>query len=194
MIAIMSATLPGHLRCLGGSPRRFVPHQHLFHRHDPVEVMHLVEDGEVHLRRHQPDGAALVVQRACRDDVLAEASLFSTVYHCDAIAVVPTLTLAIAKPQLRSAMAHDPDLAEAWTAHLAHAVQRIRIAAEILALRTVAERLDAWLAFGDGRLPAKGDWKTLATELAVTPEALYRELARRRRAWPRGASRLQADS
>lgn len=108
-----------------------------------MAVIHLVEAGEVHLRRHQPDGAALVVQRTCRDDVLAEASLFSTAYHCDAIAVVPTLTLAIAKPQLGAVMAQDPDLAEAWSAHLAHAVRRSRVAVEILARRTVAERLDA---------------------------------------------------
>ncbi|MFP4125671.1 MAG: cyclic nucleotide-binding domain-containing protein [Alphaproteobacteria bacterium] len=107
----MTATLPDRLRRLGGSPRRFAPQQHLFHRSHAVKVIHLVEDGEVHLRRHQPGGAALVVQRARRDDVFAEASLFAAAYHCDDAALVPTLTLAIAKPQLRAAMTQDPDLA-----------------------------------------------------------------------------------
>ncbi len=52
--------------------------------------------------------------------------------------------------------------------------------AEILSLRTVAARLDAWTAANHDRLPEKGAWKTLAAELATSPEALYRELARRR--------------
>ena len=48
-----------------------------------------------------------------------------------------------------------------------------------LSLRTVAERLDAWIA-ASGRYPAKGEWKTVAAEIGNSPEALYRELAKRR--------------
>lgn len=52
----------------------------------------------------------------------------------------------------------------------------------IRTLRIVAERLDAW--FGEGHaLPSKGEWQTLAFELGVSREALYRELARRRKAF-----------
>ena len=32
---------------------------------------------------------------------------------------------------------------------------------------------------GEG-LPAKGTWKTVANEIGTSPEALYRELAKRR--------------
>jgi hypothetical protein len=42
-------------------------------------------------------------------------------------------------------------------------------------------RLDAWLEFNGSSLPQKGNWHTLARELAVSPEALYRELARRKK-------------
>jgi len=51
---------------------------------------------------------------------------------------------------------------------------------EIRALRTVSERLDAWLA-GGRMLPPKGEWQDLAQILGVTREALYRELAQRHR-------------
>jgi hypothetical protein len=44
----------------------------------------------------------------------------------------------------------------------------------------VADRLDAWLAAGEGKLPAKGEGRGLAAEIGISPEALYRELARRR--------------
>ena len=79
----------------------------------------------------------------------------------------------------RARLTADPALAERWAAHLALAVQTARLCAEIRTLRTVAERLDAWL--GEGRsLPAKGAWQDLAAELGVSREALYRELSRRR--------------
>ena len=64
---------------------------------------------------------------------------------------------------------------------LAHAVQEARMKSEIRTLRTVAERLDAWLSAKDGGLPPKGQWQELASELGVSREALYRELARRSR-------------
>ena len=52
--------------------------------------------------------------------------------------------------------------------------------AEILSLRTVAERLDARITWRGGEVPPRGTWKTVASELGTSPEALYRELARRR--------------
>jgi len=55
-----------------------------------------------------------------------------------------------------------------------------RVRAEIRSLPTVAARLDVWLAEGN-ELPSKGHWQTVAAELSVTREALYRELARRRK-------------
>ncbi len=51
----------------------------------------------------------------------------------------------------------------------------------MLAIRSLARRLDAWLELNDFSLPPKGNWQTLARELAVSPEALYRELARRKK-------------
>ena len=105
--------------------------------------------------------------------------MFSERYHCDAVAVAATRTRAIAKPVLRAALARDFDLAETWAAYLAREVQATRMRAEILSLRTVADRLDSWIA-ARGELPAKGEWRSLAADIGTSPEALYRELARRR--------------
>jgi hypothetical protein len=63
---------------------------------------------------------------------------------------------------------------------LARAVQATWVRSEIRSLPKVAERLDAWLNEGCV-LPDKSCWQDVAAELGVTREALYRELARRRR-------------
>jgi CRP/FNR family transcriptional regulator, dissimilatory nitrate respiration regulator len=98
---------------------------------------------------------------------------------CDAVAVAPTVTRSVRKSAVRARLARNRAFAEAWLAHLAREVQAARTRAEILSLRTVAERLDAWVA-ARGTFPAKGEWKTLAAEIGTSPEALYRELAKRR--------------
>jgi CRP-like cAMP-binding protein len=73
------------------------------------------------------------------------------------------------------ALAENPDLARASARHLAIEVQRARVQSP----RTVAERVDAWITLHDNALPPKGNWQQLASEIGVTPEPLYRELARR---------------
>jgi CRP-like cAMP-binding protein len=73
-----------------------------------------------------------------------------------------------------------PDLARALASHYAAEVQRARANAEIVSLKTVAMRLDAWLSLHHGSLPSRGRWHEVAAEIAVSPEALYRELASRR--------------
>ena len=62
---------------------------------------------------------------------------------------------------------------------LAGELQHARFHAEVLSIRTVAARLDAWVEW-NGEMPPKGEWVGLAAELGVTPEALYREIASRR--------------
>ena len=70
--------------------------------------------------------------------------------------------------------------AQAWTIHLADEVRNARLRTEILSLRTVAERLDAWIV-EKGELPLKGTWKSVAQEIGTSTEALYREMASRRK-------------
>jgi len=112
--------------------------------------------------------------------VVAEASAYSDNYHCDAVAATDCIVLAMPKPAFLSAMASDSGLAEIWAATLARGVQAARIKSEIRSLPKVAERLDAWLGEGN-QLPEKGHWQDVANELGITREALYRELARRRK-------------
>ena len=55
-----------------------------------------------------------------------------------------------------------PAFAEAWASHLAREVQAARFRSEVIAMRTVAARLDAWLDWNRGAVPPKGKWKQIA--------------------------------
>lgn len=159
--------------------RRLDPGARLFHAGDAVRNMYLVVKGAVNLTRVTEAGAPVILQRARPVQVLAEASAYSEIYHCDAQAITSALVHSVPVVNFRSQLTADPSLAEGWAAHLAHAVQTARLRAEIRTLRTVTERLDAWIDEGRA-LPAKGSLQDLAAELGVSREALYRELSRRR--------------
>jgi CRP-like cAMP-binding protein len=182
MIAVMSSGLVDLLQAADGREVAFIPGSFVFHVGDPVRTVFLVLEGEVRLVRHQEDGTGIVLQRAGVGEILAEASLFSQHYHCDAVAAAATRAKGLPAGALRARFRHDPGFAEAWAAHLAREVQRARFRAEVAALRTVAARLDAWLAWQGGAPPRKGEWKAVAEQIGVSAEALYRELGRRRRA------------
>ena len=154
----------------------------LFHQGDKVEALFLVLSGEIRLIRYQADGSSLTLQRSKAGVILAEAYLYSNHYHCHALAQQDTLVSAIPKPTVLSYLQTDSDFALAWSSYLAREVQQARFRSERLSLKTVAARLDAWLNWHNETLPVKGEWKTLAEQLGVSPEALYREIARRHQA------------
>ena len=181
-MAVRFMSLFDRLHCLNPTEREFTSGAFLFRRGDEVSVLHLLVAGEAHLVRHRADGGRLVLQRALPNTLLAEASVFSDRYHCDCVAVMPTRTLAVARSAVRALLAAESGFAKAWALHLAHELQTTRLRAELLSLRTVRERLDAWLAWHGDDLPPRGTWTTIASEIGTSPEALYRELAKRRRA------------
>ncbi|MGB7306132.1 MAG: hypothetical protein WBD13_17785 [Burkholderiaceae bacterium] len=47
-------------------------------------------------------------------------------------------------------------------------------------MKKVSERVDAWLDWLDGEFPPKGQWKSIAAQIGVSAESLYRELATRK--------------
>jgi CRP-like cAMP-binding protein len=181
MIAIMSDLL----EALWGDEARdraLLPGEVLFRAGDPVRWLYRVGAGAMRLVRPLPHGAELVIQRAGMGAILAEASLFASEYHCDAVAEEPTSLRGLAVTRVVAALARDPALAQAFARSLALEVQAARARAEIVSLKTVEARLDAWLALNGGELPARGGWRGVAGQIGVSPEALYRELASRRSA------------
>ena len=179
MISIMFEELEPLLQGVGRRTIAFEPGESVFHQGDPVRQVYFVTEGMIHLVRHLASGAPLVLQRAGPGTILAEASLHSARYHCDATAVSGARVWTISKSELLDRLAQDPKLGMALIRRLATELQHARFHAEVLSIRTVAARLDAWSEW-NGEMPPKGEWIALAAELGVSPEALYREMARRR--------------
>ncbi len=180
MIGIMSQDFLSKLIAKTEKSRLLAPGQTLFRANDPVRSLFVVAEGRIDLKRHQEDGTTLILQRATDLSILAEASLYSETYHCDAIAASSSLVNEISKPDFLDHLHKDPDLASSWAAYLAKEVQTARYRSEILSHKTVAERLGGWLVWQGKDLPVKGQWKNIAMEIGVSPEALYREIAKRR--------------
>ncbi|AEH83897.1 hypothetical protein ACVMB3_006271 [Sinorhizobium meliloti] len=78
------------------------------------------------------------------------------------VAAMATEVVLIPIGDIQRLLNEDHVFALEWSRHLSNELQHTRKRAEILALRTVAARLDAWLTWSDGDLPAKGEWRRLA--------------------------------
>lgn len=175
MIIIMS----DWILIFDGAPIREVAKgEAVFRQADQVRFMYLVRSGAIALERPLPDGAPLTLHIATSGMALAEASLFAETYHCDAIARSDAQVATLDRATFLTAIRNRPDAALCLIETLAKKVQAQRARVEILRLKRVADRLDAWLDLY-GR-PSKGEWINVAEQIGVSPPTLYRELARRR--------------
>ena len=162
-----------------GQTVRLEAGQTAFRTGDRVRVMYLVVEGGVDLVRYTASGTSLILNRVSPGNVLAEASAYSEQYHCDGLASTKTRLRSLSVSQFLERVHSSADIAHFWAAQLARELQNARMQSEIRSLKTVAERLDAWLGLPN-KLPLRGKMQDLAHVLGVSREALYRELARRR--------------
>lgn len=134
------------------------------------------------LMRHGRRGEEVVLHDARPGEFLAEASLDSARYHCDAVASQPSVVLRATKADFQRLLADDPDFARTWMALLAAQLRTARARVERLSLRSADERI-RHLLLSEGRgsrceLEITGSLKDLARRLGLTHESLYRTLAR----------------
>jgi CRP-like cAMP-binding protein len=178
------STLTETLEILSGGSgvaRRLDPGEMLFRTGDPVRSLFVVERGRLRLLRHTAHGATLTLHVAQPGEALAEASLFSRTYHCDAVADVRSRVTAYPKQALLRALREDPGAALALTGHLAGQVQTLRGQIELLNIKSARDRVLAYLHNHLGaskrRVELGRTWKAIATEIGLTHEAVYRALA-----------------
>lgn len=154
----------------------------LFRAGQRVSGMYAVERGRVRLVRIDRSGREIILHNADVGETIAEASLFSSIYHCDAIATTDAAVRLYPKAALLVEFRENPDAARAFMARLARQVMGLRTRLERRNIHSARERVRHFLALNlaaDGRTVAlQGSLKELAADLGLTHEALYRTLAR----------------
>ena len=167
--------------CAAAVERKLQAGQTLFRQGNRTAGLYEIVRGKVRLARVDASGREAILHMATAGDTIAEASLFSPTYHCDAIVSADALVRLYPKTAVRAAFASDPKAAQAFMAMLAHQVMSLRTRLEQRNIHSARDRVRHYLAIhvgADGRTVAlAGTVKDLAGELGLTQEALYRTLA-----------------
>jgi CRP-like cAMP-binding protein len=172
--------LPERVRAAGVA-RTLKAGQALFRMGDVPAVLFEVVKGKVRLVRTDASGRETVLYTAGPGQVVSEASLFASAYHCNAIASAATTVRAYPKAALFAEFARDPEAASAFMAMLAREIMSLRTRLELSNIHSARDRVHHYLALNvsaDGKtVSLPGTVKDLAQYLGLTHEALYRTLA-----------------
>jgi CRP-like cAMP-binding protein len=165
-----------------GIERKLNAGEALFRSGERTVGLYEILSGRVKLVRVDRSGRETVLYNAGGGDTLAEASLFSPTYHCDAIAATAATVRLYPKAAILEELRCSPDAAEAFIAALARQVMGLRTQLERRNIRSARDRVWHFLTLNveaDGRtVVLPGNLKELAVDLGLTHEALYRTLAR----------------
>jgi CRP/FNR family transcriptional regulator, dissimilatory nitrate respiration regulator len=156
----------------------FAKGDYLFHLGKIPEYMFFIVSGEAILSRISSHGESITLQR-CKGGFLSEASLLTDVYHCDAIATYAGSTITLPVKGFREALKSEA-FALKWTRLLSREIMRLRTQSERLSLKDIRSKL-IHLIESEGKgglLTLQSDYKSLASELGITHEALYRNISK----------------
>lgn len=146
--------------------------QRVFRQGDTVFGVGYLHKGGVDLVRHTESGLAVKISSARAHDTFAEASVFSTEYHCDCIAKAYAEVTLFRASAIRDLLKSDPEFALSFTEQLAKLVQRGRLQKEILAIKSAKERVLSALANGW----LSGTVMSFAADIGLSHEVVYRAL------------------
>ena len=145
----------------------------LFHQGQKPEFMFYIVSGEAILSRVSSYGEPTTLQR-CKGGFLSEASLLSEAYHCDAISTQSGQAITLPIKSLRSVLT-DSDFSLKWVQLLSREIMRLRTQSERLGLKDIQSKIIHLIETEgkNGSLTLQSDFKSLASEIGVSHEALY---------------------
>ena len=150
---------------------------YLFHQGKKPEYMFFIVSGEAVLSRTSSHGEPTILQR-CKGGFLSEASMLADVYHCDAIATHNGQAITLPIKSLRDGLV-DSKFSLKWVQLLSKEIMRLRTQSERLSLKDIRSKLIHLIETEgkQGVLTLQSDFKSMASEIGVTHEALYRAIA-----------------
>ncbi len=143
----------------------------VFHQGGSTHGLYVVQTGRVHLERVGPNGERFIIHRAQAGTSFAEASVFSEVYHCDAVFLEAGALVRIDKAAVLAAFA-EPEFARTYGRRAAQQIQAQRQMLEIVGIRRAEDRVMAGLVAG----LLDGSVVEFAARLQLSHEATYRAL------------------
>jgi CRP-like cAMP-binding protein len=152
--------------------------ERLFDQGQSPERMFYICNGEAVLQRAGLHGAGLVLQRV-RQGFISEASLQSNSYHCEGMITASGNLVSVPIAAIQHELLSNPEFAMRWVAMLNKELKRLRAQCERLSLKSVKDRLLHLIETEgeDGKLALGTGLKSIAAELSVSHEALYRTVS-----------------
>jgi len=145
----------------------------LFVQNSATAGLFYLVSGRIDLKRSTRTGHSVMIHRAYAGDTFAEASLFSSTYHCTATAVCEVLVIECRRSAISLLLNTDIEFAQSMASRFASQIQESRRRVELLSIRAADERILA--ALNDGLLVE--DITTFAEMIGLAPETVYRTLA-----------------
>ncbi len=157
--------------------------QILYRQGETATAIYFVRSGELEAARFSPKGDALVMLRASAGEFFAELALNVECYGCSAYAKVDSELFVLPKPKVLESLRGDMAFAMAFLQAQMRNARRQCSRYERVRLRRAEDRVMHFLvteAGPDGWIRLPGPLADWAAELGLTPESLYRALARLR--------------
>ncbi len=152
---------------------------YLFHQGDAAVSFFYVTTGKIKLIRETIEGGQVLMYGALAGETLAEASLFSDVYHCAAIADAPSSLMVYQKAELLAHLESDPRAMMHVLNMFAQQVRDLRSLNEIKNIRSAQARVLAYINYvmnADGEVHLHTSLKDMAYKIGLTHETYYRTL------------------
>ena len=180
--SVLAAAEPALPQLAGVMPQRrtLEAGDTLFRQGDTPFAVFRLMTGQIRLLRVVPSGTEVPMHTVGPGELFAEASLFSTRYHCDAVATKASTVLVYPRQEIVRRFEAAPDAMWSFAAELAYRVQGLRTRLEVRQIRSAPARVLQALRLRcepSGRWKQDGTLKQFAEELGLTHEALYRALA-----------------
>lgn len=153
----------------------------LLQQGDAAKFIYLVTSGQMRLVsfvKHQ----MITHYFVNAGELLAESALYIPTYGCTAIAESPSEVMAISVDDFAAALKTNTELSERYLSHLTRRFYDVKTLLELRSIHSSRDRLLRYLMprLGPGQYTVTLDkpLKAIASELALTPEALSRLLSR----------------
>lgn len=158
--------------------KRLARSEILFRAGESVSKLYFLQKGEIRLSRPLSHGDYLTIHRILPGSMVAEASLFASHYHCDAVADSDSTLLCYNRERLKKELLSDPDLSASLCTYLAGEIQTLRTKLELAHIKSADERVLTWIRLNASSSVVVIDrqLKDIASELGLAHETFYRSL------------------